>query len=94
MWQGVCPAGRRLEGREQLCIGQAKPARVIIEVAGSPAVGAAAAATAAGVPFRHPARSRPAAEEGRGEEGGVAACRNTTGRREMQNRMTNQTVGC
>ena len=48
VWQGVCPAGRRLEGREQFCIGQEKPARVITEVAGSPAVGAAAAAPAPG----------------------------------------------
>ena len=48
MWQGVCPAGRWLDGRMHSCIGRQGPAPVIIEVAGSPAGRASAAAPAPG----------------------------------------------
>ena len=61
-----------MEGREQSCIGYMELAGVIIEVAGSPAGGAAAAVPAAGLRLRRPDSSHPAAQEDRGEVGGVA----------------------
>lgn len=50
MRRGVCLAGRQMEGREQSCIGYMELAGVIIEVAGSPAGRADAAAPPHGGP--------------------------------------------
>jgi hypothetical protein len=73
VWQGVCPAGRRREGREGSCIGQEEPAHAIVKAGGRPAGSMRPRPRpAARAPFRRPDRLQPAAQEDRGEVGGVA----------------------